>query len=591
MSINFNISISKYFIETTSNSAYLSDYLTVAAKCEDVHSLLEEKRQQFMIRNSTSFSISPSLSGPSDFSDIFESSLAPFRFSHFAASDFLITDIPDTIEDLPVNTSPLEERALELGKQINLIYETRLLPDFLKVEDRENLCDVDCESYKEIHLEFYHFVNSQKVQMSNDQPRIEEFLRAFKNCEFETLQDPKMPYYALAAFAQKEIDVDDMATLMELFVTRLCFPECQIHFFFQGDEVNPLARDLADSLNDSSLGLARTSPYLWKDRFFEKMKELPKHKQFFWQYPSFLDCQEVTAAIGQGMDPQPYFSMPGGTTLALSTVHARKTLEGQEYSFSYNAEHLFLQTRYHKKQDPLFPQLGAFSPSDIKKALLEQNQRPCITYYPDIKPAIQTHGCLELPTLIIAHDKAHAHILQSYPEELVRAIKETIQEFESLTGFAMSKEIWEMTDMLAPKIVQGFEKAEFSRFLRSLSVKKEDLSIEDLIFDSSSNYNPTPLGWLTMLKSYETGCSSWNREEPFMRMIEEAYSMGIMKEKDSTKQKIWKLQQYVTNCYNSFVEHESNFEGFSLEKSEEELEFVKIKEGKRKNCIILQAKS
>lgn len=483
--------------------------------------------------------------------------------------------------------------AQNLAYRIQEIYHTNLT-HLNTIEPDSSLIDFNPRDSR--NQEFIDFVNNEPIKISNNQNKIEEFCKSFENAEItnEIFNDRKLPFYALAAFEKSRIDRSDMATIMEIYVAKQCFPDCQLERLFDDNRViTENAMKYLGFLDHTADNLTRTKTRGLKEHFLGEARGLPKRKQIFWHHKAFLkwnDMQEIRTKSPLTFGELIY-SPVGSLYASLAHIGGLKIVEDQEISLSFTAETLLLNTKYNKKNNPLQPKLGLFKALDIKNEFMENDRRPCATFFPGTRQKKSIHNSLELPTAIVSHDKVHGHILQWYPDMTSTDIKRIITVFQRDTGFEMSKEIWELVEMTLPGLFEiNFPLGDsiLYNFIHHTFNKLDELQMRELFFQrqEGGEEEPTPLGWIMLLDIYEQTNTYLSKSSmiyfqelrPY-KLIQTCQCDNQFKGK-SIKQKIWELQQLHRDP-----------KGPIDQALDHQLEFRRVREGRRKNTVILARKA
>ena len=472
--------------------------------------------------------------------------------------------------------------AQQLAYRIQEIYETRLNANDEPL-NTEDFIDVNLatEDYCE---DFIDFINGQSVKISNNEEKIAAFLQNFMNgaVENEIFNDKKLPYYALAAFACGKIDREDMASIMEFYMAKQCFADCKLCRTF--DNKGNLTQDAEDLYGYLTTGNGLATPKTdLPEKFVVKLRELPVQKQLFWHYEALFSQKKFHELFAHSpyQAAELHYSPVGSLYVALAYIGALKTCNNREIGLSFGYERILLNLKYQKTNNPLHPKLGSFSVREIKANVMDYSRRLCATFFPTSdKPITTIHNSLELPTVIITHDKSHAEILQSYPMDAQTDLKRLVRIFQEATGFDMSKEIWEMIEMVTPGLFYPHLWKEQGMFLyyfmNDASSKFDEVCINELFFQ---NEQPTPLYWIMALDIEKNRCDYQSKRSLSHILANYCNTRkDFINPDDTIKQKIWKFQL-------------AHFNQPIVEVADDQLEFRKISEGIRKNTIILVKKN
>lgn len=485
--------------------------------------------------------------------------------------------------------------AQKLAYRIQEIHQTRLthLNDIPQGSDEQlKELDLNNQKYKDVrYAEFIRFVNNQPVKISCDENKIGIFCRAFKNAEIrnEIFNDKKLPFYALAAFEKLEIDGSDMATIMEIYVAKQCFPDCSLGLLCDdnGNVTQETSEYLGFLEEGSSLAVPKRGIRI---KFLEHLKKKPKCQRIFWHYEALLNQPDVIKIHRESQSNFGELShCPIGSLYSSSVfIGGIKTSKNREISLSFSAERLFLNLKYNSTNNPLLPKLGTIQLEKVKKNI-KRFRRLCRTFFPGITT---TNNPLELPTSLLSHDKMHAHLLQWYSKIFLEDINKIRTLFEITTGIDDSEEVYKLLEMIFPYphlIIPVDDKELLHKFIHFnspyiSSVKLNQLQVSELFWEEIDNgkNKPTVLTWIMLLNMNEAS-SEYNSKSSvtdlkgskFGKLIEYA-NQNLFDDGDTLKQKIWKLQQLYQNP-----------EGPIDAVSDDLLEFRKVTEGRRKNTVIL----
>lgn len=503
--------------------------------------------------------------------------------------------------------------AQKVAYRIQEIYRSRIAPNDDWVNNEPDLVDIETlrtkwEAVKEdnnylrvLTLKNFDFLNRQKVKCSTNQEKILTFITKFKNGEFSDpiFAERKLPFYAMTALITGAIDQKDMATIMEIYVAKQCYGddvtiEC---LFDDRGELTASGNTLVESIKENNAlkeeSKKKNNDYLKNDlnlsaisvdieAFKKAASALPRHKQIVWSHKALVTKQDWKRMSGLEKTESLYCPI-GVLNFVGAMLRSVVEYQGREVDMSFDLETCFLRTKYNKPAaDPFLPKLGIFSARDIKKAITDKRARICATFFPGA-PHIKTlHHALELPTTIVRHDKIHAHILEHYPTEVFDFIQDLRKEFEQVTGVDMSKEIWEMLELTTIFAINACDSETqvitiLFCFFRDMHGRIDDLRMLELMVSDSIL---TPLGIMFLLKLYDRFNDQYSGVLSDMfkyyDIINKAYAEGSLLQRDTTKQKIWKVQQLTRG------------QSITATPSDDQLKFRRITDGKRKNTLVLE---
>jgi hypothetical protein len=242
------------------------------------------------------------------------------------------------------------------------------------------------------------------------------------------------------------------------------------------------------------------------EEFREKIKAMAPHKRLFFSHEALLPFQDRYLKPWDLVEisDSPIGSLYGNL-IYTGLIRVNHQLK-KEVHLSFKSDEEFLNIKY-SSTSPLLekflrPKLGIFSPLDIKAGIFDnQSHRLCATFFPGTPCANQVHGSKELPGVVVRHDESHAHITKKYHDKNRKFILNVIKKFEMITHFKMSKEIWELTDMVfidvlkSPSIDNLFEF--ITHIFTSDGAKDGDQLWKKLFLNEDNTL--TLLGWITTL--------------------------------------------------------------------------------------------
>ncbi len=469
--------------------------------------------------------------------------------------------------------------AQRLAFRIQEIYQTRLNQEESYLNDPDlQEADLNDSKYTD---DFRDFVNGESVRISINPEMNDLFVKSFLNADVSNsiFKNKNLPFYALAAFADRKIDRDDMATILEYYMARQCFEDCTLcNTFDQYGEVTQEAAEYYTYLLDGKM-LAKTQEN-FVENYKNSIKELPRRKQIFWHNASLLSQDELKILESSNPNFQAVellYSPKGSLYASLAAIGALKTSHGRNITLSFAVERILLNQQFNKDNDPFNPKLGKFAPLEIKKDVMDHSRRLCATFFPGTSKIKEVHNSLELPTTIIGHDKSHAKILQFVPKEAEADIKYLVAKFQEITGFKMSREIWQLIEMVTPAlfIAENLNEPQkyLCKFINDYSSKIGELFMGDLFWGDSIR---SPLYWIIVHEIIKNPNNFLSKESIKEILADRSETdKEILKSDYSLKQKIWMLQQ--------------NYRNIRIESIPEDnqLVFKKVTEGPYKNTIIL----
>lgn len=469
--------------------------------------------------------------------------------------------------------------AQRVAYRVQEIYQKRIKADNW-ITRESDLVDLDLKKCTPSVLEF---INNQKVKVSNNQNQIDLFCTQFNqgNVEHGIFNDKKLPFYALAALVQGKIDQDDMATIMEIYTAKQCFADC--HVFRALDNLGNWTQAAQDALPDKTESTkflnyekqGSLEKFSCKEVVRKQLAKLPAKKQLMWTHECIISQREIASLKAERNESfqEIMYSPVGSLAAGLAYIEGTKeSQKGRQVGLSFHMERLFLNARYKTSNDPLIPRLGLFSPKNIQSAVEYRYARLCATAFPGTPRTLNLHNSLELPTTVIAHDKIHAQILQQYPAAFIELIQALRMRFKDVTGFTISKETWELVELVAPECFSMSDLPSLlNRFCKDKSARRDELSFYELMHNEDNS--PSPLLWMLLLlvkeKLGKVPYEFWKEAKAIDNLyhLQESYSM---------KQKLWILSQLYAKK--------------PIEKvpSNEELTFEKHKKGHRKNTVFLK---
>ncbi len=472
--------------------------------------------------------------------------------------------------------------AQQMAYRVQEIYQSRLSGGDRWIEEEKDLVDVDPEMPPYNDPGFLDFINHQQVKVSTDKAKIQTLIEALDLAEVDhpIFEERKLPFYALAAFAEKKIDRDDLATMLHFYTAKQTFRDCKLHKMF---DPNGLLSDdgctLVGSLRKTRstwLGEGTTNQY----SLIHNLKQLPQRKQIYWSHEALTTAKKVSEI--EKSHPLLFIEMlysPIGSLYAAGASFGAVWYDQErELGLPITIERVFFNAKYAKDCDPLQARLGTFSAQDITQDVEEHKRRLAATFFPGVKGQVNVHHSLELPTTVIAHDKAHAHILQQYPERFLDFMAEIRKDFRELTGYKMSKEIWELIELVAPFQI-NYQNAGtmLSNFINNVNGRIDELFIKELFWnlENPQNPEPTPLLLMMLLKLHADNSSPFHTLAEDNPLIVRAVKQHALHDGQTMKQKIWILQQL--------------FRKESIQEAPDaKLKFVKVAKGRRKNTVVLQ---
>jgi hypothetical protein len=171
---------------------------------------------------------------------------------------------------------------------------------------------------------------------------------------------------------------------------------------------------------------------------------------------------------------------------AISGIHFNQS--GEDFHLSFDLESQMSKILYKDESLSMMPRLGILKPIDIKNGVMEKKGpvRYVATYFPGVDAPLSVHDSFELPTVITRHDILHAHITRWYPKEGVKTIVDIIQQYESLIGTKMSKEIWLLTDMIAEQFLAKSkprcDKSFFKNYFTDEGLGRDHVCLKNIVF-------------------------------------------------------------------------------------------------------------
>jgi hypothetical protein len=427
------------------------------------------------------------------------------------------------------------------------------------------------------HKEFCEFINGEwdNVLISTDESKISDFLNAFEACNWKSsilTEDEMLPFYAMTAFSRKQIDVNDMATILHIYTAKLIYNEIEI------------VED--PKIDDIELNGFLKHDYQLNAIFDSAKKAIPMKKRVAFSCKSLINGLEIDKISLMNRVELLKLGTGYGTlyaqALAISGIHQGK--KGKDYHLSFDLEEEISRRLFKHKSISFFPKLGVLSPLDIKRGVLNYDE-PCrfvALYFPFCRSPKKVHDSIELPTVITRHDIIHAHITRFYPPRAVEKIKELIKIFEKLIGNSMSKEIWLLTDMIAEQFLSKSklreESAFFMNFFQDEGLADGGIAMKDLVFE---NGQLTLFGIFLLVQfseeSYRGFDTNWlldRKENKVLMSILEKYQTLSLKEKVFLLN--WIQANLVKKKFNLEKAQNINIEGMFC--------FERILEGPRKNC-------
>lgn len=477
--------------------------------------------------------------------------------------------------------------AQKLAYKVQEIYQTRI-KGWSTIKNGKKLEEINLED-PDLSEDFVDFINKQKVKISTDQEKVDRFVHCFNDglVKDPIFDDKMLPYYALAAFSKGRIDRYDMATIMELYMAKQCFVDCTVSTFESATEEE--VRLLTHATNNGApLNKARNTDKK-KNEFLEKVKVFAKKQTIFWYHQSLITYEEIQQ-MPAWQAVEVLRSPIGSLGASLVFLGGTKTYNRQDVSLSYGLEQLVLNVKYNKTNNPFNPKLGLFSPMYVKQGVVKKDQRVCATFFPGAVQPTNVHHSLELPTIITTHDKTHAQILHQYSESTMSKIKRMLEIFQEVTGFKMSKEIWEIVEVVAVSVI-GLENEEeiFVKFFRDRAGNPQDVSLRELFWNQEGkNRMPTPILWIVWLDMIENAhkynfnasiTAHLNEEEKGLLEFVTNHVKNEFKKEMTFKEKVWILQ-----------EHYRGVTG-KIEVTDDQLQFKKVQKGRRKNMVVLVRKN
>jgi hypothetical protein len=489
--------------------------------------------------------------------------------------------------------------AQRVAYRVDEIYHTRI-GNRLKAFIPEKSEEVNPDEVGLSH-DFLSYINKKRVRISTDQNKIDQFVNAFLNCNFQLpiFSEDAVLLYALAAFKEGRIDRDDMATIVQIYLAKLSYDDVQVSNLL--DESGEWSDMVQQSVVKNKLWLSSID-LNEKPLLKDKIRSLPRHKSLFIHHPTLIDFEEINQLneLIEVNEPNlfkrflnlskrlEFFSSSSGR-LHTDLIHTGliQSYKEREIHFSFAAERRFLQVIYKCNEELIEARLGQFSPTDIKDAVLNKGVRLAFSHHPGLCSPERVHGSRELPHTIMAHDVAHAHIMAMYRAELKDVIKSLIGFVGDVTGFSMSKEIWTLVDMVALDYLRNHHvrgekelNTHFITFIESSSDLPMDDLLNKLFFGELSNQNPTVMTWIMLLKRKAIPSINFKNLNKFVGLIqvmEEAEKLPFFKEQDD-KVKIWILEQLFKGVNSNDL----------VVPSPDTLQFLKVRSGKRINCIVLE---
>lgn len=468
--------------------------------------------------------------------------------------------------------------AQRMAYKVDAIYQNRL-GNYDSTSGIDDLKDVDIKNGN-YSPEFIDFINSQPAKMSTNQEKIDQFVKLFKDCklfENDIFSDRALPFYALAAFSKGRIDREDMATVLELFIGKICYGDdfqiCPIL------TKNKYSKDAKKYLLCSMEKKKRFVPSLSNDMdrpsdMLEKLQQLPAYKRFFFHHSCPFSTKQIDRLTNFEDDFMAIFnrlefdvSQKGRLEVDMLTTGLIKNSDGRAIHLTVSTDGAALKARYGKEGVPNLPKLGKFKPLDIVTHVMRDDMsRLCATYFPGINcmGLADVHDSHETPTNVIAHDKAHALIMHRYPSFITKLMFDHIAAFQELTGKQMSREIWYVADFVAFDVL-NMEEIErnpknpafyFKIFTKSSAERPDDYIWRQLFFEKySNNFSDsvlTPFGCLMVIRMFKN-TEKWKTAYGFDpnqpgRCIRNIFDIGmkyqkLIDTKEDTKVKIWKMQQ------------------------------------------------
>lgn len=291
---------------------------------------------------------------------------------------------------------------------------------------------------------FQRFIGNNDPEISTDSFAIAALVAQTKQANFthEMINDPDLPYLALAAFADDQLSVWEASNLIIWHYLAKEHPELGMQICPIIDVHGNWTEDARDAIKDIG-------------RRFSSLKT----------GPFSLDNQALLTAMQQ-------LPLSQQVVRVFNRTWFRKSPVLQQVELSLEALSLLL-TAYNPRHFAVEPRLGIFSTHDILAAHFK-HFRPAYIPYPDVMNVTRVMKQEVDQSEFSLHDRFHWIITNGYSSLLIDALRDVVVSFMNITKKSMSREIWKVADAVFRDYRDGALAVEFNSILNSLQINGEN---------------------------------------------------------------------------------------------------------------------